>query len=481
MYYPRLRITGPDDPEAAWKKRCVDGLKRLRKALRKHLYGAGSSTRDDNRWIRIATWNIREFPSSKFGDRLDESYFYIAEIISHFDIVALQEIRGDLSAFRKVMKQLGGQWDYIATDVTEGSSGNEERMVFVFKKSKVYFKGVAGEITLPPSDRINYPSTERLHLPKFGDYVLPDGTALTSSKKVKTYSYRGETRLSEELHLDLPQGTMLTLPKKTSFVVPAKTPVTLNADGTVKLDGGSLAPLLKKATVDLPRGAIVGDSLQFARTPFLIEFQAGWFKFILCTVHIYYGEGKEGLRRRRDEIRALTKFLAERAASETDTDAENFFFVLGDFNIIDKQHETWEALHTNGFEVPEQLRAIPEGSNVDRSKAYDQIAYWTDPDGIREEHNSIVKVDGGHAGIFDFFKEVFRMGDDDPGDTDAEAYGPLIESMQARYIEEQREDGKNPSTTPWTYKDWRTYQMSDHLPMWMELRIDFADEYLNSL
>jgi hypothetical protein len=29
------------------------------------------------------------------------------------------------------------------------------------------------------------------------------------------------------------------------------------------------------------------------------------------------------------------------------------------------------------------------------------------------------------------------------------------------------------------YKDWRTYQMSDHLPMWIELGIDFGERYLN--
>ena len=31
------------------------------------------------------------------------------------------------------------------------------------------------------------------------------------------------------------------------------------------------------------------------------------------------------------------------------------------------------------------------------------------------------------------------------------------------------------------YKGWRTYQMSDHLPMWIELRTDFADSYLKEL
>lgn len=28
------------------------------------------------------------------------------------------------------------------------------------------------------------------------------------------------------------------------------------------------------------------------------------------------------------------------------------------------------------------------------------------------------------------------------------------------------------------YRTWRAYQMSDHLPMWIELKTDFGEEYL---
>ena len=31
------------------------------------------------------------------------------------------------------------------------------------------------------------------------------------------------------------------------------------------------------------------------------------------------------------------------------------------------------------------------------------------------------------------------------------------------------------------YKDWRTYQMSDHLPMWIELRVDFSCAYIKRI
>lgn len=32
-----------------------------------------------------------------------------------------------------------------------------------------------------------------------------------------------------------------------------------------------------------------------------------------------------------------------------------------------------------------------------------------------------------------------------------------------------------------SFKDWRTYRMSDHLPMWIELGIDDTDAYLDTL
>ena len=28
---------------------------------------------------------------------------------------------------------------------------------------------------------------------------------------------------------------------------------------------------------------------------------------------------------------------------------------------------------------------------------------------------------------------------------------------------------------------WRTFQMSDHLPLWVELKVDFSDAYLKRL
>jgi len=220
-----------DDPPftEVMRDRTARRLIEVRKQIRKEI-----PPRAVTNSLLLATWNIRDFDSNKFGHgpRLDESFYYIAEIISAFDLIAVQEINKDTSALRKVMSILGPNWSYIATDVTEGPGGNYERTAFIFDKSKILFRNIVGEIVLP-------------------DKKLIDGK-------------------------------------------------------------------------------------QFARTPFFVSFQAGWFKFDICTVHIYYGtDTGKGLERRIAEIDSIAGFLAARAKE----DAGNFI-VLGDFNIISPEHQT---------------------------------------------------------------------------------------------------------------------------------------------
>jgi endonuclease/exonuclease/phosphatase family metal-dependent hydrolase len=96
--------------------------------------------------LLIASWNIKEFGNLK--NRLPESHFYIAEIISKFDLVAIQEVKRGLKDLDILMRLLGSQWDYLLTDITEGKGGNSERFAYVFDTRRVEFAGLAGEIVL---------------------------------------------------------------------------------------------------------------------------------------------------------------------------------------------------------------------------------------------------------------------------------------------------------------------------------------------
>jgi len=120
----------------------------------------------------------------------------------------------------------------------------------------------------------------------------------------------------------------------------------------------------KRFRLRLPGGSIDDAFQQFARTPYIVAFQGGWLKINLCTVHIYFGSD-EVLEERKSEIRALSKALGNRARKdmEDDRDHRTFSCALGDFNIISADHDTMEALESNGFEVPDEFKSIP-GSNV---------------------------------------------------------------------------------------------------------------------
>ncbi|SHN09857.1 Endonuclease/Exonuclease/phosphatase family protein [Cyclobacterium lianum] len=108
--------------------------------------------------ILIATWNIRTFADLtekwEAGDgdspkRDLHSLLSIAQIIARFDIVAIQEIKGNIKAFRHMLKVLGNHWSFILTDVSGGNEGNGERLGFLFDTRKVKLSGLACELVVP--------------------------------------------------------------------------------------------------------------------------------------------------------------------------------------------------------------------------------------------------------------------------------------------------------------------------------------------
>lgn len=101
----------------------------------------------------------------------------------------------------------------------------------------------------------------------------------------------------------------------------------------------------------LPRTILIAHDRQFERTPFMVNFQSGWLKFSLCTVHLYYGSTSgEGYERRLFEIEEIGTFLAKRAKRE-----KSSMILLGDMNIFAPNDKTMEALKKSGFFVPDGL------------------------------------------------------------------------------------------------------------------------------
>lgn len=451
-FYTHLgRSHSAGSKEEAERKRTIAGIRRLRAALAEH-FPKGT---DRLATVRIGTWNIREFGNDKRGGRDSlEPLTYMAEILSHFDIAAIQEVRDDLRDFLRLLQILGPDWDYLATDVTDGGAGNGERMVFLFNRNRVRFRHIAGELTLPDGKKVLASFGERIKLQNGLELKMPadaDLSGVYTARSLKNAN--GVIQLDEDVEIALPAGTLLGLPEGSALAVVKGAEVT-RPPGTrgqvdIRIPTGAVAG--KDLRLRFP-GAVLDESFkQFARTPYVVSFQASWMKIDLATVHIYFGsnEDEKLLEQRRREIARLTEALGERAAKEmkNNPDSPVLTAVLGDFNIMSAEHQTMQALQANGFEVPEEIRRIP-GSNVPKNKAYDQIAFW-EP----RRNRGYVKVDIRGAGVFDYYEHVYRRDD------------------RAVYDSELSET---------SYLDWRTYKMSDHLPMWIELTSDFSDAYIDS-
>ena len=392
-YYYRLK----DFPQQQ-KLRAVRGLRRLRNQLDDEMPG---KTRSET--LVVGTWNIRNFDDNRFGygRRSSEDLHYIAEIISRFDIIAVQEVCRDLWPLDQVMRILGDRdYEYIVSDPTEGRAGNDERLGFIYDKHKVWFQGVAGEIVLPPK-------------------------------------------------LEL---------------------------------------------------SVVTGKRQFSRSPFMCSFQAGWFKFMMSTVHIYFGSNSgQKYEQRVAEIAKVAKFLSDRA----EDDPRNHILV-GDFNIKKGDSKGANALRDNGFEI----FLNRDGSNKNQTKFYDQISFL-------ERDGEVRLVRQGAHGVFQFFDSIFRP-------QDVEDFRPeLTEVIQEKIQDQQdkkakalaqRDRGSSQSSIENAQKkidkadaaiaeyngllsgagaddrladfylnEWRTFHASDHLPLWVELEIDFSEDYLSRL
>ena len=111
--------------------------------------------------LLIATWNIRAFGDvtlkwkSRNGDspkRDLQSVLSIAEILSRFDVIAIQEVKANIRALKETLKILGNHWGLILTDVTQGASGNGERMAYVFDTRRVQLSGLACELVVPKEE-----------------------------------------------------------------------------------------------------------------------------------------------------------------------------------------------------------------------------------------------------------------------------------------------------------------------------------------
>ena len=118
------------------------GLKVLRSRIEKS--NIPPSKLDES--INIATWNIREFGRRP---RSEASIHFIAEILNQFDLIAITELRDNLTDLKRVMDILGPYWKIVFSDYITDAGGNRERFGYLYDKRAAVFTGLAAEVDGP--------------------------------------------------------------------------------------------------------------------------------------------------------------------------------------------------------------------------------------------------------------------------------------------------------------------------------------------
>jgi hypothetical protein len=115
-------------------------------ALKKRIEAAKIPPSQLDQSINVAIWNIREFGKKR---RTEAAIHYIAEILGQFDLIALVELRDNLTDYGRVCQFLGPSWDLVYSDWMSDPGGNRERVGFLFDRRAVTFNGLAAEVDAP--------------------------------------------------------------------------------------------------------------------------------------------------------------------------------------------------------------------------------------------------------------------------------------------------------------------------------------------
>jgi endonuclease/exonuclease/phosphatase family metal-dependent hydrolase len=115
--------------------------------LRQHRQARRVPAKAQDRLL-IATWNIANFGEQR---REEPHHRLIAEVLSWFDLVAVQEIKENFGPLEEVVRTVGAQSKCVMSDI----AGNGERAAFVYDSQKVTLLEKIGEIALPPKDLKN--------------------------------------------------------------------------------------------------------------------------------------------------------------------------------------------------------------------------------------------------------------------------------------------------------------------------------------
>ncbi len=208
---------------------------------------------------------------------------------------------------------------------------------------------------------------------------------------------------------------------------------------------------------------------QLKRTPTFTGFESGWQKFSIISVHLHPGESGNGDNRpsdqdiRKEEVRLLTEVIKKKLQRTSFEDSN--IIVLGDTNLYKEDTDIVDLLYNIDFKESTGLEG--KFTNTSLNQIYDRIFL-----NVHKYFELSIGEDGKEkGGVFNLFNYVYQ-------DT-VEVITEYKELMLAH------KDNPTTLTNDAKFKTyynryWKRNQVSDHLPVWIEIKTDNSASFLKS-
>ena len=383
--------------------------------------------------VILASANIRKLGAKSKRDA--HTWRFLAEVFSHFDLLAVQEVLEDMQGLRHLEAMMGDDFGMVVSDTT-GSFPNEgglaERLAFIFNWTIVNRKEMVTDVTYDRSKVLQIIAEE-------GDAIQDavEAAKLNKSylKKLKSYEKKLTKFLAE----------------------------------------GGREPQKPRLPIKMPA------FLSFIRTPFAVMFEihghpgAERYTFMAVNAHLFFGAFIDD---RRQEFKALMSWIMGRV-QECDKNAPLNILLLGDLNldfdnpINDHKRikELIEDLNKKGgeevnvyfpFLSPHPLRpgqqlmgsdGRPLQTNARLTETFDQIGFFSRDERLK----SLQNTDAGAAergpdfGVFDFVN-LFS------------------EALHGKPFEKLAKDQRLALIARFEHK------ISDHMPLWFRIPLPDVEE-----
>lgn len=364
--------------------------------------------------VVIGSFNIRKL--GKVKKRTQQSWQFLKNTIERFDLLAVQEIMDDLSGFEHLVSLLGDDYGMVVSDVTgskPGSSGNSERLGYIFNWKKIQRTALASDITFDRSEIAN-----------------------------NLYDNRSDFNQAWLAHTEkLKQWKIKVAEKKAQ---------------------GKRAP--SRPSIKFPR------FVSFIRQPHCVSFRikgknnAQPYEFLVINAHLLYGSNKQ---EREWEFKALLEWLTIRAKYIDKLYHPNLL-LLGDCNLdFDKVAVMREEIDIFLKGLNRSVLKSKKSANANfplltphpthgnlvtalrQKQTYDQIGLFSND--IRLPTPDDNKTAGNISGDYDY--GVFN-----------------IANLIAHALHGKNIDGLTSKQRKTIYKK-AEYDISDHMPIWMRLKI----------